>query len=108
MENIRADELMRTIAVILAVFAAVITVDRVIDIVKKWHAPTSDLARKLDMDKRRLDGHDKAISDIRDSQQTMLTGVLALLDHELHNGNADQMQAARDEIMKFLQGHIGG
>lgn len=65
-------------------------------------------ARMLDTDKRRLDGHDKAIGDLQSSQQVLCSGVMALLDHELHNGNSDQMQTARDDIMKFLQGHMGG
>lgn len=108
MEHITPDELMRTIAVILAVFAAVITVDRVIDIVKKWRAPSSDVAKKLDTDKRRLDAHDKAIGDLQNSQQVLCAGIMALLDHELHNGNADQMERARNDIMQYLQTHIGG
>ena len=31
---------------------------------------------------------------------------MALLDHELHNGNGEQMQKARDDIMHYLQGNI--
>ena len=107
MENITPSELMNAVAVLLAVFAAVITVDRVIDIVKKWRAPSSDIAKKLDTDKRRLDAHDKAIGDLQDAQRALCAGVMALLDHELHNGNSEQMERARDDIMKYLQMHIG-
>ncbi len=107
MENITPSQLMNAIVVLLAVFSAVITVDKVIDIVKKWHAPSSDISKKLDTDKRRLDAHDKAIGDLQDAQRALCAGVMALLDHELHNGNSEQMENARNDIMKYLQMHIG-
>lgn len=107
MEGITPDELMRAAQVVLALFAALITVDKGIDIVKKWRAPSTDIAKKLDTDKRRLDTHDKAIGDLQSGYQALCAGVLALLDHELHNGNADQMEKAKEEIMRYLQTHIG-
>ena len=59
--------------------------------------------KKLATDKERLDHHEKSIKDLQDSQQVLCAGVLALLDHELHNGNGDEMQKARDDIMDYLQ-----
>ena len=103
MDGLTAEQLMSTAAVVLVIFGAIITVDKVLDIFKKWKAPTSDLAQKLATDKARLDSHDKSITDLQESQQVLCGGIMALLDHQLHNGNNDQMQSARDDIMKYLQ-----
>lgn len=106
MEHVSPDQLMSAVVVVLAIFAAIVTVDKVIDIVKKWRAPTTDTAKKLATDKQRLDDHDKAIEKLQESHQAICSALLALLDHELHNGNADQMQKARDNLMEYLQGLI--
>lgn len=106
MINITPDQLWNAIIVALALFAAIVTVDKAIDIVKKWRAPTTDTAKKLATDKQRLDDHDKAIEKLQESNQAICSALLALLDHELHNGNADQMQKARDTLMNYLQSLI--
>ena len=106
MEHITPDELMRTVVVVLAIFAAIVTIDKVIDTVKKWRTPTTDTAKKLANDKQRLDEHDEAINDLRASNQVICSALLAILDHGLHNGNADQMQKARDGMMEYLSKHI--
>ena len=36
MDKVTPDQLMNTVVVLLAVFAAIVTVDKVIDIFKKW------------------------------------------------------------------------
>ena len=100
------DQVTTTITVLLAVFAAMAVVDKAIDVIKKWLAPSTDTAKKLASDKNRLDGHDKEIRELHNSQTVMCNGILALLDHELHNGNTNQMELARDDIMKYLQGKL--
>ena len=107
MNGVTPDQLMTTAYVLLAVFAAIVTVDKVIDIFKKWRSPSADTAKKLATDKARLDEHERSIDDLREGQQVLCSGILALLDHELHNGNSDQMQDARDGIMNYLSGKIG-
>ena len=106
LDQISPGDLMRTVVVVLAIFAAIVTIDKVIDIIKKWRAPTTDTEKKLAADKKRLDEHDEAITDLRESQQVICSALLAILDHELHNGNGDQMQKARDEMMAYLSKHI--
>ena len=106
MNSISPDQLMTTAYVLLAIFAAIVTVDKVIDIFKKWRAPSTDTAKKLANDKARLDEHDVAIRDLQQSTQVICSGILALLDHELHNGNSDHVQEARDELMHYLAGRI--
>ena len=106
MEHITPEQLMSAVVVVLAIFAAIVTVDKVIDIIKKWRAPSTDVSKKLDIDKKRLDKHDEAIESLQECNQVICSALLAMLDHELHNGNGDQMQKARDDLMAYLQGLI--
>lgn len=106
MDGITIEQLMTTGYVILAVFAAIITIDKVIDIMKKWKAPSTDTYKKLANDKIRLDDHSESIAELQESTRVLCNGVIALLDHELHNGNTDQMQDARDDLMDYLSGRI--
>lgn len=106
MEHVSPDQLMSAVVVVLAIFAAIVTVDKFIDIIRKWRTPTTDTAKKLANDKQRLDEHDEAIENLRESNQVICSALLALLDHELHNGNQDQMEKARNEMMVYLSKHI--
>ena len=106
MHNVTPDELMHAVVVVLAIFAAIVTVDKFIDIIRKWRTPTTDTARKLANDKQRLDEHDEAIVNLRESNQVICSALLALLDHELHNGNPAQMEKARNDMMAYLSKHI--
>lgn len=106
MASVTPDDLLKVIVVVIAIFGAIATIDKGIDIIKKWRAPTTDTEKKLASDKKRLDDHDEAIKDLRESNQVICSALLAILDHELHNGNGDQMQRARDEMMAYLSKHI--
>lgn len=59
--------------------------------------------KKLSMDKLRLDEHEKRLADLRNGLMASCAGVQALLEHELHNGNADEMQSASKEINTWLR-----
>lgn len=63
----------------------------------------ADISRKLDTDKRRLDNHDERLDDLKKGLMATCTGVQALLEHELHNGNTEEMQEASKEIDKWLR-----
>lgn len=106
MGGITVEQLMSAVVVALAIFTAIITVDKVVDIVKKWRQPSTDVAKKLANDKLKLEEHDKAIEKLQESNRAICSALLAMLDHELHNGNTDQMERARDKLMQYLQGLI--
>ena len=106
MNGVTLEQLMTTGYVILAIFAGIITIDKTIDVFKKWKTPAADTANKLANDKLRLDDHSEEIRELQESTQVLCNGVLALLDHELHNGNADQMTKARDDLLGYLSGQI--
>lgn len=106
MSGITAEALLTTAGVLLAVFAAIATIDKAMDIIKKWRTPSTDTAKKLAEDKRRLDGHEEAIKVLQNGSQVQCTALMALLDHELHNGNADQMEKAKNGITVYLSSLI--
>lgn len=106
MEGITPDQLMHTVVVLLAVLAAIVAVDKAADVFKKWKRPQKDMNEMLRTDKQRLDEHEKDIAILKEGQQVLCAGVVALLDHQLHNGNATQMEKARDEISSYLSGLI--
>lgn len=103
METLTTAQVSTTVYVLFILFGGAITLDKVIDIFKKWRAPSTDTAKKLDTDKRRLDEHEEQIAALKESNHLQSAALMALLDHELHNGNTDQMQKARDDIMHYLQ-----
>ncbi|MDD2649168.1 MAG: hypothetical protein PHI27_11605 [Eubacteriales bacterium] len=53
-------------------------------------------------DKRRIEQHDKEIATLRDGLKVNCFGVKALLNHELHNGNAQEMQKAASDMDAWL------
>ncbi len=49
------------------------------------------------------DAHEHELKDLHAGQTELCRGVQALLEHALHNGNADEMQAASASIGKWLR-----
>lgn len=102
-----------TLAYILAVCVVIATVGKAVDVVRGWMRPgqkkSSDVQTCLHNDKQRLDAHDGRISDLetglkdtQDGQRVTMQGVMALLEHELHNGNSEQMEKASSAIRSYL------
>lgn len=106
MSGITPDQLMNTVVVVLAVLAAIVAVDKAADVFHKWKRPQKDMSEMLRTDKQRLDEHERDISVLKDGQEALCAGVIALLDHQLHNGNSDQMEKAKEQISKYLSGLI--
>lgn len=73
------------------------------DMRSKCEMHVKDLDDRIDNIERRLMEHDRAIKDLHDGQSVLCRGVQALLDHELHNGNEDEMRSASDGIGKWLR-----
>lgn len=83
-----------------------ITLGNVVKTFKDLKKPNDDnkddINTKLHRDKERLDMHTLQIEGLREYSRVQCTALIALLDHELHNGNAEQMQKARDELSAYL------
>ena len=113
LENLTTSDVLIALLVIFLVCEGIKTIGGAIETVKKWKSPRetidatvketlADHGKKLDNDKRMLDRHDGELADIRQGQRSTCRGVQALLEHELHNGNADDMKEASDEINRWL------
>ena len=50
----------------------------------------------------KLDKHDKDIAALKEGLKVNCSGVKALLNHELHNGNSQEMQAAATAMDTWL------
>lgn len=59
--------------------------------------------RKFDNDHRMLTRHDREIGEIREGLQVMCAGQRALLEHALHNGNAEELQQASGKLYSYLE-----
>ncbi len=104
MENVTPEQFSTFLYVLFLLFAALLTIDKVIEMGKKWKGPSRDVERKLANDRAKLDEHDDAIKVLKDGNRVACNALLALLDHALHNGNSDQMQEAHDDIIAYLTG----
>lgn len=113
MENVTAAQIATAIIVILAICGAIKVIGSAIDVIRGWKKPRADsdeaVKSRLDShdkffaaDKRRLDELDSELADQREGQKVLCKGVQALLDHELHNGNADDMADASKGINNWL------
>ncbi len=64
-----------------------------------------EIDRKLNNDKALLDEHTRQIETLEnrtDGLKPLARGVLALLNHSLHNGNTDEMEEALRGINDYL------
>ena len=95
-------------------FRQQLTEDIATKVMEKLERRLSSIESKLENDKNRLDNHEDAISTIKKSNEVIAGGLevtcnalVAVLDHELHNGNSDQMQKARDDLQHYTNSLIG-
>ena len=109
MEELTPSSLLTTALVVLLLMAAFVAVMQFVEAVKKAKRPSNDLKEKVEQhdafftsDRCRLDSHDRELADVREGQKAMCKGVQALLEHELHNGNSDQMMKASEGINAWL------
>ncbi len=94
-------------------FRQQLTEDIAMKVMEKLEPRLSGIESKLENDKNRLNNHEDTISTIKKSNKLITDGLevtcnalMAVLDHELHNGNADQMQKARDDLQHYTNGLI--
>ena len=113
MESITVEALVAAIGVILALCGAVVTIGKAADTIKGWKKPQRDAedafsaalkrhGERLDRGERRMDKHEDELADVKEGQRALCTGVKALLEHAVHNGNTDEMQTASANIDKWL------
>ncbi len=128
-EGVTPSALWNAIYVFLAVLGVVIVLDKVNDIVAKHKKRKRDLLQeqqapvenldgrlqkiekrldsideKLSSDKRRLEALERQQDDADAGFRALCKATLAMLNHELHNGNTDEMEAAQKTLTDYLIG----
>lgn len=64
------------------------------------------IEEKLDRDKKRLEQLEGKQDDIQEGFRALCSAQLAILNHEMHNGNQDEMEAAQSGLQKYLLSQI--
>lgn len=128
-EGVTPTALWNAAYVFLAILGIVIILDKVNDIVVKrqdrkrkirqeQQAPVENLDTrlqkiekrldsiddKLSSDKRRLEALERQQDDADAGFRALCKATLAMLNHELHNGNTDEMEAAQKVLTDYLIG----
>ncbi len=108
MEALTGNNLLVTLLVMVAVMEFINLLGKTIDTFRGWWKPAkendSDVQNRLETCERKLEQDFKQLQDVRNGQRELCFGVQALLNHELHNGNADEMAHASENINKWLVG----
>ena len=78
-------------------------------VLEKLEPRFSEIERKLANDKATIDGHSRQMETLakradgnEDGIKALSRGVLALLNHALHNGNNDEMEEAKRVMDNYL------
>ena len=78
-------------------------------VIEKMEPRFADIDRKFANDKQLLETHTRQIGELNrrvdgleTGQKAQCRGILALLNHELHNGNSDEMEAAKKGMDNYL------
>ena len=70
--------------------------------IKNLRKPSSDFAHwRIQVDTK-LDNDNKRLKTLEEGNKALCRGVLALLNHDLHNGNSDEMEKAQQSINDYL------
>lgn len=70
--------------------------------IAEMKAELSEHRRMLENDQRRIDALQNRINDTNGGLMAICEGVQALLNHELHDGNSEEMAAANNNLNKWL------
>lgn len=68
------------------------------DLLSHWES----CDKKFANDKRLIDDHTTRIGHLEEGQRVMCAALHELLEHELHNGNADAMRKASGDLFSYL------
>lgn len=94
-EGFTAGQVYTAALVFLAVCGAVTTIGKAVEVIRNWCRPGASVKHKVDK-------HEKQLADLKDGQKVCCKALIALLGHELHNGNADEMLNASQELNDYL------
>lgn len=95
MSEITGGQIYTAALVFLAGCGAVTTIGKAIEVIRNWRKPAGSLKHKVAR-------HEEQLAALKDGQCVMCEALMALLGHELHNGNSDEMQEASRKLNQYL------
>jgi len=95
LDKVTPDNIMTFLWVGAALVAFALAVWGLVDKIHK-------VGKEREETRRMLDNNNRRINSLEEGQRAMCRGELALLNHELHNGNTDEMEAAQAGINTYL------
>lgn len=107
------DHIFIFLMVLVAIATLLILTGNAVEAVRKLRRPQekkedilerrqSECAKMFDRDFKRLNEHALRIEAVEETTRVLCTGMHALLEHELHNGNADEMRQASAALFDHL------
>lgn len=105
-ESVTWDAIKNAVVVFLALCGGVATIGKAVDVIKGWRKPGADESHQVRENAEKIAALEKANDDNRAGIKALCAGVRALLEHELHNGNSDELKTASDAINNWVNGHI--
>lgn len=108
------------VVVLFILFGAVLTIDKVLDVIRKWRKPKeakgkaladqqAKCAKMFRADDERMNKMEAQLTAMRqemeqrkEGERVIIAGVRELLEHELHNGNGKAMKEASDDLFSYL------
>lgn len=104
MEKLTPEMILTTLVVISIVCSFIVLLGNVIKTVSDWRKPNKDIDKRIGSLEARVGILEGRTGDLSRGQKAMLGGIMALLEHELHNGNSLEMEEASKEINNYLIG----
>lgn len=95
MNGITGEQIYTAALVFLAVCGAVTTIGKAIEVIRNWRKPADSLKHKVAK-------HEEQLMILKEGQRVTCEALMALLGHELHNGNSDEMQEASRKLNQYL------
>lgn len=85
---------------LLAACAAVVTLAKAWEIVKKWGK--GDIAKRLEEADRKLQSDAIRIKGLEDGQAITMRALLAIVNHEIDGNNIEGLKNTRDALQRYL------
>lgn len=114
MEELTGNNILTALAVILAVAASVVTLEKGIEACKKLFGHGASEARMKNLEhvqqceNTKLHELDVRMSNTESGQQQIMSAIKALLHHEITGNSVDKLRAAEENLDKFLITNFGG
>ena len=102
MDKLTPEAIVTFLWVLAALVAFSLGVWGLIDKIKAARMPAQKAAEWRALTDAKLKADKERIDNLESGQKAICKGVLALLNHELHNGNNDEMEHAQAGINEYL------